>query len=458
MQLLATENVRYFGYNAFNYVGVAPDGMRRDFSTCLYARAARIEMSPLDMIIMVVAWVLLATAAVSDGNEQNQADFLRTRAVPMFVPNPRSASSLIKCAACMAIHFMNVFFRIAVPAMIPPALLVLLTTLGAGSTSVILNGLAVGFVLELDNQIPDAFISLRFQEKICAYFEELVNGDRTRKRMASLTLSQTVRRRRPSVAVITGWLEKNGRHVLERQTRLRHFVPAYLGMRGRVSASEPSQSPAATLPPAWRRSISSSISSPNLRLSSTGRHVSSLVMANALRRAVKPSTKLTNHFSDGIVRFFTTFFAFAFGFIFATNTDAGIACEQLIHFFYYRIGVTCCVWAPFVLRELIEGAVWSASNKLIRLATRETAGGSRCEACRRELLANRSVFFGVLGRFTETLACVVMMNLLFWLYCSMYWNNELDMAARAYLWGFVRDLFGQCAASGWADMWGMDCM
>ena len=65
---------------------------------------------------------------------------------------------------------------------------------------------------------------------------------------------------------------------------------------------------------------------------------------------------------------------------------------------------------------------------------------------------------GLATRFAETLVCVSVMNFMWWLYNTIYWSGDIGTAWRMYGWGFVKDFFGFCAASGWADYWGMYCV
>ncbi len=124
------------------------------FGTCLYARAARENQSWLDVLLMLFAFVLLAADTAMDSAEHCRADFVRRRALPVRLPGLREQgsaacasggvlSATLYTSACVCIKAIACGFSVAVPALIPSALIMLLLALGSGSTDVILNGLAV---------------------------------------------------------------------------------------------------------------------------------------------------------------------------------------------------------------------------------------------------------------------------------------------------------------------------
>lgn len=50
-----------------------------------------------------------------------------------------------------------------------------------------------------------------------------------------------------------------------------------------------------------------------------------------------------------------------------------------------------------------------------------------------------------------------MLHVLFWLYCTIYWDNERHVAD-SYFWAFLDDPFGACAGSGFRERWGLECI
>ena len=98
--------------------GVEPPGLVRDFTSCIYARAARLRMSPLDFLIMSIAFVLMGLETARDATEHSQASFLRKRTLPLRWPDRRMCrcGALARVAALSILKVMDVGFSIAVPA------------------------------------------------------------------------------------------------------------------------------------------------------------------------------------------------------------------------------------------------------------------------------------------------------------------------------------------------------
>jgi hypothetical protein len=63
-------------------------------------------------------------------------------------------------------------------------------------------------------------------------------------------------------------------------------------------------------------------------------------------------------------------------------------------------------------------------------------------------------------RFVETMLGAVGLNMMLWYGCVSYWqgsNQDMAFSAKKYLWLFVEDVFGTCAASGYRFEWGYSC-
>ena len=60
--------------------------------------------------------------------------------------------------------------------------------------------------------------------------------------------------------------------------------------------------------------------------------------------------------------------------------------------------------------------------------------------------------------FVETLALALLLGGTLWFICNTYWGVPLWDSARLYLWGFMSDPFGICAASGFKEAWGLECI
>jgi len=68
----------------------------------------------------------------------------------------------------------------------------------------------------------------------------------------------------------------------------------------------------------------------------------------------------------------------------------------------------------------------------------------------------------VLGRwvapFVQSLVSAVIIIIAYWFASLVYYRIDINYAARLYLGGFVSDLFGHCARSGFGDAWGYECI
>jgi hypothetical protein len=62
------------------------------------------------------------------------------------------------------------------------------------------------------------------------------------------------------------------------------------------------------------------------------------------------------------------------------------------------------------------------------------------------------------GHFLRLLFCAAVMNTAFWFACISFFGTPFRVALEAYWWGFVKDIFGVCAASGYKDSFGFDCL
>ena len=154
-------NARYFTpadaeLYAWEHNSSEPDP--RVFDSCLYARESQQKMSLLDILILLVAFMLLGLEAARDQREQTEARFLAMLSCPWSRPTC-TIGSISMCLARCCMKFLDTIFSLGVPALIPTAMLMLLTVQGCNSTDIILNGLSVGFVLELDNHVADTFLS-----------------------------------------------------------------------------------------------------------------------------------------------------------------------------------------------------------------------------------------------------------------------------------------------------------
>ena len=120
--------------------------------------------------------------------------------------------------------------------------------------------------------------------------------------------------------------------------------------------------------------------------------------------------------------------------------------QRQVFYLYYRAGIMLGVWLAFGVREFLE-LFWTVALMV-----------SSCKADPTSLRRLMDFGWGACGRFLETLGCVAFMNLIFWFSCNIFWKANFSYAVEFYLWGFVNDFFGDCAASGYKDVYGWDCL
>lgn len=170
-------------------------------------------------------------------------------------------------------------------------------------------------------------------------------------------------------------------------------------------------------------------------------------------------------------RFIGILFAFFAGFTRATGTNSDIPCEMnfckcqrsfplflvddlltplsmLTDFMYYRVGIFYTMWLTWVLRELFH----LCSGMLHLCASHERKDSLTLRVGLEKIAA-------VVGRFFETVGAALFMNLVvFTTTTVLQFGDSFAYAWVNYAEGFITDIWGTCAASGYKDAWGYDCI
>jgi len=383
----------------------SPTNMLRTFANCLYGRQAGELMSSLDTMILIGAFLLLAMQGAEDAAEQLNARRMRRLCCPWPLVgghgddatfwNFRTAGRVV--SSCL-LKALDVGYSRAVPALVPTAMLMLLVVRGTTSSDILLNGLSVGFVLELDNAVPNVFLSEYMHEKIKTHYAEAVKEEHQRRR------------------------------------------DEYQHQHG----SDPVELPDMT----------------------------------AQNRRGK------------LVCFVTMMLAFTLGFYRMTGPESGIPCEMMLYFSYYRVGLFYGIWVAFCINETI--AIVSRVSACLRQrqvhllltdwwaavpfgvgggssqprAARGRARWPQVEAevqvtkCSWNLLTAAGLtLMKTAVRLIETVLCCLLLNIvMFTVVVLVQWDALFDLAMKEYFEGFVTDIFGTCAASGYKEAWGFDCL
>ena len=319
---------------------------QEDFGSCLFAHVTEDQMAIVDQIILIFAFILLSLQLGRDAGEMNACRFARAVMCEWQAPMWRRGS-LARTASIFVLWSTDVLFSRAVPAVLPSALLILLMTQGSNSSDIILNGLAVAFVLELDNAIPSALLSEGEIEEVKENVSKAI-ADYEQARAAG-TLEGRAKRRRPL---------------------------------------------------------------------------------------------------DRIVRSTAAFISLCLGFWRMGSAQSGIPCEMLIYFAYYRVGLTYNVWVPWLMQEVVIAAMTLLGR-----------GERSMQCCTRVKMHAMEWFSGIVWRFTETLLCALVLNVFFFVATAiLQWESDVRFALKHYLSGFVGDVFGLCAASGYANNFNLPCL
>ena len=336
---------------------------------CLFASLASSKMAVLDWIILIMAFLLLALKLSQDAREMSSAHSALSIMCP-WEPLEWRRGSLARAASISLLHVIQVFFSQAVPALVPGTLLVMLLVQGSSSSDIILNGLSVSFVLELDNCVPYAFLREGSIEQIKEDVSEAITKHELMRAKDTLQYS--------------------------------------------------------------------------------------------------PSERLPHQVA---VRYIAAFCSFCLGFNRMSEYESGIPCEMLIYFAYYRVTITYNMWVPWLLQEIVVAVI--AANDLacktrpLQMPASKTAhhGAEHDERANTQRLALGPLVSlgrwlgGVVGRFIKTLLCCLTLNALFF-FCTaiLQWGAPVNFAIRHYFAGFVSDVFGFCAASGYAASFGYSCL
>jgi len=277
-----------------------------------------------------------------------------------------------RVASNCLLKVLDVGYSRTVPALVPTAMLMLLLVRGTTSSDILLNGLSVGFVLELDNAVPSVLLTEYMHEKIKMRYVEAMSGEQQRRR--------------------------------DEQQRQHGSDPV-------DQADVQSQTPRAKL-----------------------------------------------------VRFVAMMLAFSLGFYRMTGPQSGIPCEMMLYFAYYRVGLSYGIWTYFFINEtiFIVSKIFACFCQRQVKAQDKAQVEAQVEVTKRSwnpLTAAGLTLMKTAQRLIETVfVCQLLNGLFFFVVVLIQWNARLDLAMDQYFEGFVTDILGTCAASGYKDAWGFECL
>jgi glycerol uptake facilitator-like aquaporin len=143
--------------------------------------------------------------------------------------------------------------------------------------------------------------------------------------------------------------------------------------------------------------------------------------------------------------------AFLYGTVVLSRDDLGIPCEMVVYFCYYRLSVTIGLWFGQLLNSFVEMLMLIAGARAA--ASAESSGDSSSSQASHYVAAMLVWLHNLL----ETMCCSLILNAGMWLACQVFWY-EVEGINVEYLPGFVVDVFGACAAGGYARARGFECL
>ena len=167
-------------------------------------------------------------------------------------------------------------------------------------------------------------------------------------------------------------------------------------------------------------------------------------------------TVLKQYPQPRLVTIATSFVCFAsllVGFDRATGPLSNISCEMMVHYYFYRIGLQFGLW--WSLFGQICGDLSSFAFDVARAVSTHYRAGQGSVVIRSILQAIYELaiwpFFGTLFAGFSLTAAYALVNL-------MYWPPITPLKLEMYFSGFFSDVFGLCAASGYADFYVLECI
>ena len=165
-----------FCFNKLNELGNASFASKEPaFARCLYVQKTFGLASKLDWFILRVVFLLVAMSMAEAQRQQQLICRLRRILLPLpchmpLRPKNMTTGSILRCWFGILLLTINWFIiSLTAPNMLPFGVVFLMLTQGIEASSALLNGLAMGFVLQIDNLVPSIFLSPKVLAKIETY-------------------------------------------------------------------------------------------------------------------------------------------------------------------------------------------------------------------------------------------------------------------------------------------------
>ena len=162
--------------------------------------------------------------------------------------------------------------------------------------------------------------------------------------------------------------------------------------------------------------------------------------------------------------------AFNVGFFRTTSFASGISCEMVGYYLHYKMSVMYSTWIFLAFQQ----GMWLFAVAKLRLRDRKRGGPTLAKrSTSKSSVANRArlrkqhaelnkggvggIVIETIALLTETMASALFLNFFFGAACLMFWDSTAKEWSQ-YLPYFISDVFGTCAASGYAQDFHLPCL
>ena len=137
------------------------------FARCLYIQEALGKVVRLDEIILYIVLLLVAMSMAEDQRQQQLMCRLRRILLPLWPLRPKkeTTGSILRWLGILLLIIYEFIISLAAP-LLPFGTVFLMLTQGVNVQSAVLNGLAMGFVLQIDDLVPSIFFSPKVLARI----------------------------------------------------------------------------------------------------------------------------------------------------------------------------------------------------------------------------------------------------------------------------------------------------
>jgi hypothetical protein len=182
----------------------------------------------LDRIVIYVVFLLVAMAIAEDGRQQQFMCRLRRIVLPVHALPKMSVKGVLRWLCTLLIVINETIISLAGP-MLPFGVVFLMLTEGADAASALLNGLAMGFVLQIDDLLPSIFFSPLSLAKIESYLLDLAAVQMARGEAHGLYGYVTASPFIAASTVLIGFATQVGTFGTQHSTYHFAFLPTYAG-------------------------------------------------------------------------------------------------------------------------------------------------------------------------------------------------------------------------------------